>query len=310
MNVDEIVFLLNEIYRERRYASNVIHNPSYLHLLALQLPWYLVAENIEKINNPEERAYLRTLEEQYICDYIARQLSSLNLHQKNEIGPFEKAVYCVGLLHNPRYSEIRFFYHLSSIESALSEHLNAAGVSFDHRSWESILTMLPFIGSHTARVRAEEIIRHLNLFIFETLGIGWDENCFFEPASHAVQSFLEGENRKGIPISLSAFYIILAQRLKLPIYGVNTPRHFLVKWESESVEIFIDPSSGGRIIPRASIEYLLQQQNYPLNRQYFESCHYDTIIRRMLSNLSVVALRTGDGERAAYLEHLTRALPD
>ncbi|MCS6985171.1 MAG: transglutaminase-like domain-containing protein [Leptospiraceae bacterium] len=307
MRGDQLVFLLSEIYRETYRKGELLHDPSYLHLLQLHVPWSKIAQHIELLPDPVERLYLRSLENQYLGDYLERELAKLDLNG-HEALPFEKAVFYIGLLHNPLYKEENFFSRLSNWEMRIRERMQSLAIDLQNQK-ENFLHFIPLLGTHAARLRAQEIIRAINGFLFETMGLIGEENCFYETASHCVQSFLEQENLRGIPISLSAIYLILARRLGLPIYGVNMPRHFLIKWETNQLELFLDPFHGGRIIPKDAIIYLLKTNQYPLQSQFFSACNSATIIRRMLSNLSTVFQKIGWTERWALTERLMRSLP-
>ncbi len=41
------------------------------------------------------------------------------------------------------------------------------------------------------------------------------------------------DHRVCIPISLSMVYLLIRQRLILPLYGIGMPEHFLVTWEPD-----------------------------------------------------------------------------
>lgn len=308
MQQEQLVFLLNEIYRETYRKGEVLQDPSYLHLIHLQIPWHEIAQHIDFISDPLERLYLRSLENRYLEDYLINQISQLNLSGQDNFA-FEKAVYCIGLLHNPLYQETTFFNRLNELEQILRQRLQSAGIRFGEEK-ENFWMFIPIFGSHAARLRAQEVIREINAFLFDSLGLVGDENCFYETASHAIQSFLEKENHRGIPISLSALYLILAKRLGFPIFGVNMPRHFLIKWETNQVEIFLDPFNGGRIIPKDAIIYLLKANHYPLQSQFFAPCSSAVIIRRMLTNLVTVFQKINWLQKANLAEKILRHLPE
>ena len=68
-------------------------------------------------------------------------------------------------------------------------------------------------------------------------------------------------------------YLELAERLKLPIYGVNLPEHFVVAYlmlplqyletvDDESVLFYIDPFNKGSLFQRSDIEdFLMKLKN-------------------------------------------------
>ena len=75
-------------------------------------------------------------------------------------------------------------------------------------------------------------------------------------------------NKKGNPLSLSLIFLIIAQKCELPIQGVNLPKHFLIAYTHEELEIFlgdpvkfyINPFSQGTILSRHDIEQFLEKE--------------------------------------------------
>ncbi|MCB9240290.1 MAG: hypothetical protein H6608_04105 [Flavobacteriales bacterium] len=67
----------------------------------------------------------------------------------------------------------------------------------------------------------------------------------------AHNSFLSRvlEHRTGNPISMAIVYSLIAQRLNIPVYGVNLPQHFVLGYRSEEgleiIRRFNDPSALG-----------------------------------------------------------------
>ena len=56
------------------------------------------------------------------------------------------------------------------------------------------------------------------------------------------------KSKKGLPITLSLIYKIVADRLGLRAWGVGLPGHFLVGVESDGAKMLVDPFAGGRML--------------------------------------------------------------
>lgn len=55
------------------------------------------------------------------------------------------------------------------------------------------------------------------------------------------------ERRTGIPITLSLVYMEVAQRVGLPMMGVNLPSHFMMQPDVEGVEFLVDAFHRGEM---------------------------------------------------------------
>src|SRR5690606_25643276 len=72
-------------------------------------------------------------------------------------------------------------------------------------------------------------IKILNSVIFSKLKFGANTKNFHSPGNSMINVVLE--NRKGNPITLCVIYLFVAQKLKLPVYGVNLPNLFILTYK-------------------------------------------------------------------------------
>jgi len=65
------------------------------------------------------------------------------------------------------------------------------------------------------------------------------------------ESFLHGllQTRRGYCMTLSLLYLIIADRLELPLYGVALPNHFFVRFESSGYRVNIETTQDGKSLP-------------------------------------------------------------
>ncbi len=94
-------------------------------------------------------------------------------------------------------------------------------------------------------------IDHINFYLFDKYGFQGNSADYYNPHNNFLDKVLA--SNQGIPITLSALYILIAQRLGIMLSGVPMPAHFIVKYEAENDEIYIDPYFPGRYIPGRSV---------------------------------------------------------
>lgn len=134
--------------------------------------------------------------------------------------------------------------------------------------------------------RLTERLVAVNRCLFEGQGFrgNWDD--YFDPQNSYLNRVLE--RKLGIPISLSVLYLLVAQRLKLPLKGVGIPGHFMVKAEEEGTEIYIDPFNGGRFLSRPECVQFIVEAGYPYQPEFLEGVPSREVLARMLRNLILI----------------------
>ena len=151
-----------------------------------------------------------------------------------------------------------------------------------------------------------EKVKILNRIIFDVHKFTGDTENYH----HSKNSFLSSvlDRKKGNPILLAVIYSIVAQRLNIPIYGVNLPQHFilgyvkdlewppLLRFNDESLSresqyndilFYINPFNNGLIFNQENIHKFLKQLKLEVKEDYFKICENRDIIIRILRNLEV-----------------------
>jgi regulator of sirC expression with transglutaminase-like and TPR domain len=131
----------------------------------------------------------------------------------------------------------------------------------------------------------------------------------------ARNSFLNDviDRGRGIPIALSVVFIEVARRLRIQLYGVGLPGHFLVKYSDTANEVFFDPFNGGKILTeddcRQKVEEMYQGR-VPFHPSFLAAFSKKQILSRMLQNLKGVYFNSGDLNKAvAVIERLVLLNP-
>ncbi len=101
------------------------------------------------------------------------------------------------------------------------------------------------------------MLAHLHEFLFEEQGFGGDNEDYYNPLNSYLPAVLE--RKKGLPITLSLVYKIVAERLGLRAWGIGLPGHFMVGLEMDGQQMLIDPFARGRILTPDETHERLQE---------------------------------------------------
>jgi regulator of sirC expression with transglutaminase-like and TPR domain len=159
---------------------------------------------------------------------------------------------------------------------------------------------------------ALEKIRILNHIFFEVNSFGRNTKDFYSPRNSFINQVLE--TRKGNPISLAVIYSILAQRLGLPVFGVNLPKNFILAYldelvtgndfgdTTETILFYINPYNKGDVLGRKEIDYFLKQQGIKPQPSHYQPCKNLDIIIRILHNIINAYHKSGYRAKAEQFE--------
>ena len=129
-----------------------------------------------------------------------------------------------------------------------------------------------------------QVVRHMNEYLFHTLQFRGNTQQYYDPNNSFLHRVLD--DRVGIPISLSVLYLLLGQRLRVPVAGIGLPGHFLVGLRTEPV--FIDCFHQGALLTEKDCARLLRDYGVEFDRRYLAPCSYAQILARMIRNLIAV----------------------
>lgn len=138
------------------------------------------------------------------------------------------------------------------------------------------------------------------LFGDEKFRGNWDD--YFDPQNSYLNCVLD--RKLGIPISLSVLYLLIAQRLKIPVEGVGIPGHFMVKYEDDQTELYVDTFNSGRFLTRAECIQFMVEAGYPYQPEFLEKVGPRDILARMLRNLILIYADRHEETLGRTLTHL------
>ncbi len=153
-----------------------------------------------------------------------------------------------------------------------------------------------------AKIHPNDMVKVLNEVIFEHFK--FEPNIKnFHSASNSMFNLVLSQ-KKGNPVALSCLYILLAQKLDLPIYGVNLPNLFVLIFDYPGYRFYLNPFNRGQFFVEKDIDDYLKQMNIEPNEKYYRSCSNIEIIKRILTNLSFAYQKTGEDHKKLEINEL------
>lgn len=151
-------------------------------------------------------------------------------------------------------------------------------------------------------------IKILNGVLFNKLKFGANTKNFHSPGNSMINIVLE--THKGNPITLCIIYLLVAQKLKMPVYGVNLPNLFIVTYKEEKNQFYINAFNKGLIFTRQDIENYIHELRLTPQDSFFEPCSNLEIIRRVFRNLIMSFDKMGEHAKAEEVKELLLIIAD
>ncbi|MFM6954186.1 MAG: transglutaminase-like domain-containing protein [Sphingobacteriaceae bacterium] len=161
---------------------------------------------------------------------------------------------------------------------------------------------------------ALEKVKLLNHVFFTIFGFGGNTKNYHDPQNSYLNQVLE--SKKGNQITLSIIYSTIAQKLDIPVYGINLPQHFILGYVDKAQEydtqggvlFYINPFNKGFVFYKRDINAFLQQLQLAPSAQFYEPCSNSDIAIRVLRNLISAYEKLGQPEKVRELEELLAVL--
>ena len=161
---------------------------------------------------------------------------------------------------------------------------------------------------------ALEKVKLMNHVFYNLHGFSGNTSNHLDPQNSYISQVLE--SKKGNQISLAIIYSIVAQKLDIPIYGVNLPQHFILAYVDESLEY--DPKGGvlfyinvfnkGFVFHKRDVDAFLRQLQLKPSPQFYQACSNTDILIRVLRNLISAYENLGQTEKVAEINELLEVL--
>ena len=155
-----------------------------------------------------------------------------------------------------------------------------------------------------------EQIKLINHVFYNIYGFSGNTSNHQDPQNSYISQVLE--TKKGNQISLAIIYSIIAQKLDIPVYGVNLPQHFILAYLDETMQsefeggilFYINAFNKGFIFGRRDVDMFLKQLNLKFDKQFYEPCSNTDIIKRVLRNLISAYEHLGSSEKVNELTEM------
>ncbi len=121
--------------------------------------------------------------------------------------------------------------------------------------------------------------------------------------------------QRGNPLTLAMLYLIVTQKLGMPVFGVNLPRHLILAFTNGSalprpasditekeILFYINPFNQGAVFRKSEIILYLKQLNMKPQDKFFLPCTNTDIIKRWIRETLLLVRKGPHTERAAALE--------
>ena len=169
---------------------------------------------------------------------------------------------------------------------------------------------------------AVEKINALNHILFEVHNFGGSSiTTYYSPQNSFFNCLLE--TKKGNPVMLSCLYLLIAHELKIPVYGVNLPEHFICAYLDEEKNLvnlsdenatrehilfYINPFRKGVIFHHNDIDDFIKQLKIESNPAFYAPCNNIDIVVRVIRNLIFSYEKLGHTEKVNELTVLLTTL--
>ena len=155
-----------------------------------------------------------------------------------------------------------------------------------------------------------EKVKLINHVLYGIYGFSGNTTNHQDPQNSYISQVLE--SKKGNQISLAVIYSVIAQKLDIPVYGVNLPQHFILGYVDESQEFsegssvlfYINAFNKGFIFGKRDVDSFLKQLNLQSEKLFYEPCSNVDIVRRILRNLISSYTKLGYDQKVKEIEEL------
>lgn len=125
--------------------------------------------------------------------------------------------------------------------------------------------------------------RVLNRVLFHEYGFTGDVSGFYHPDNSLIPLVIE--RRRGIPITLSIIYLLVALRCGMDLEPIGLPGHFVVGCFEEDEPFFIDPYAGGAFRSVEDLESIVEEFEVPFELYHLTPTPVSEVLLRCCRNL-------------------------
>ena len=148
----------------------------------------------------------------------------------------------------------------------------------------------------------------INRVLFHELGFRGNSDRYTDPANSFINTVLL--TRKGLPISLSLLYVLIATRLGIAIEPINAPGHFVVGCFEETAPFYVDPFHHGKFLTAGQMLKRLEANNLAPNLSHLAPATTHETLTRLCRNLVHHYLESGEESNASVFADILKEFKD
>jgi regulator of sirC expression with transglutaminase-like and TPR domain len=171
-----------------------------------------------------------------------------------------------------------------------------------------------WLGLHQEMSSIEKI-KLINYVFYHQYGFSGNTKNHHDPQNSYLNQVLS--SRKGNQVSLAIIYATLAQKLDIPVYGINLPQHFILGYiddnaieKEHGVLFYINAFNKGAIFGKHDVDQFLRQLNLEPKPGFYSPCSNTEIIRRVIRNLISAYEDQGAADKVEELKQLQELLTE
>lgn len=158
------------------------------------------------------------------------------------------------------------------------------------------LVTLHELGQRVAAYGPERVAALVRVLVQEE-GFHGDIEDYYNPRNSYLSAVVT--RKRGLPILLSALWILIGDQAGIKVEGIGLPGHFIVRVGGEP-GVLVDPFAGGRTMSLADCAQLvatLSSGTVVWNDAFLTRTTLDSLLERVLRNLMHSFQRSGEPEK-------------
>lgn len=148
----------------------------------------------------------------------------------------------------------------------------------------------------------------INRVLFHELGFRGNSDRYTDPANSFINTVLL--TRRGLPITLSLLYVLVATRLGVTIEPINAPGHFVVGCFEERAPFYVDPFHHGKFLTAGQMLKRLEANNLAPNLSHLAPATTHETLTRLCRNLVHHYLESGEESNASLFADILKEFKD
>lgn len=262
-------------------------------------------------------------EDHTVIEHITKKINSLGAEvipfledawEENESSMVQKRI--ENLIHNVQFSDVQkrlLQWKLDGATNILEGLHLIATYSYPDLDYLSLKQQIKQLAEE-AKLQIDDNshpydqIRDLNRFFFSLNRFKANKKDFHHPNNSFLNIVLE--SRKGNPLTLSTIYMLVAQTLGMPVYGVNFPNLFILTYKGAKKQFYINVYNSGLIFTKDDVDNYLKQIKIKTDEKFYQPCTNMEILIRSLRNLETSYEHLKQDNRIQEIQNLLDLLSD